>query len=44
MTYEKVSKNLSSIIRITKPKAMEVPIHTICMPERAPRLKISLSP
>ena len=33
-----------SVIRMTNPNAKEVPIHTICIPEREPMLNISVEP
>ena len=44
MTYEKVSKKRVSIIRMTNPRHILVPIHITCMPERVLRAKMSFSP
>lgn len=44
MTNENVSKKRESIIRMTNPRHILVPIHTICMPERVPSDNKSLSP
>ena len=42
ITYANMSYSLSSINSRTKPSISDVPIQTICMPERVLRLKMSI--